>query len=163
MANLLVAICADVAPLTLMLTVTDDGATAPTLEIVNSQAFMFWPDDVVISTGGQTSVLPAKVTPGIAAVSLMVIPSSVKTWVAGPPADADAANATPRSTRARPSGTRGLTSFRMNALHVDRDRPPRSARTRSAQIGTGEVSALPEHAARKPRPRLVAKPGDPVD
>jgi hypothetical protein len=51
----------------------------PVLEIVNSHAFSFAPDEAVISTGGHTSVSPLKVTPGIDEVSCSASPLSVIT------------------------------------------------------------------------------------
>src|ERR1035437_4092660 len=119
MANLWAAACAGVMPLTVMVTARELGATAPVLEIVNSHAARFSPDEVVISMGGHTRVLPLKVTPGIDEVSCRVIPRSVKTWGRAPSTGADAATPAPIRTTARPSVTRGVASFRTIALPWD--------------------------------------------
>jgi hypothetical protein len=79
MANLSAAASAGVIPAMVIVTTTVLGATAPVLEIVNSHAARFLPDELVISIGGHTSVLPLKVTPGMDEVSCRVIPLSVKT------------------------------------------------------------------------------------
>src|ERR1035437_7977297 len=65
MANFLAAACAGVMPLTVMVTARELGATAPILEIVNSHAARFSPDEVVIIIGGDTSVLPLEVAAAI--------------------------------------------------------------------------------------------------
>src|ERR1035437_6355815 len=69
MANFLAAACAGVMPLAVMVTARELGATAPVLEIVNSHAARFSPDEDVISIGGHTSAVPLKVTPGVVEVS----------------------------------------------------------------------------------------------
>src|ERR1035437_4172467 len=127
MANFLAAACAGVMPLAVMVTARELGATAPILEIVNSHAARFSPDEVVISIGGHTSVLPLKVTPGIDEVSCRVIPLSVKTWGAARSAGPDAAAPAPMRTTARPSMTRGVASFRTDCPTLGlKDRLPRS-------------------------------------
>src|ERR1035437_1625586 len=100
MANLWAAACAGVMPLAVMVTARELGATAPVLEIVNSHAARFSPDEDVISIGGHTSAVPLKVTPGVVEVSCSVITSSVKTWGRAPSTGADAA-AAPRSEERR--------------------------------------------------------------
>jgi hypothetical protein len=49
-----------VAPLTVIVTVTESGGIAPVLEIVNTQAGSLAPDEVRIRTGGHTSVPPLR-------------------------------------------------------------------------------------------------------
>src|SRR5664280_1911653 len=119
MAEFLAAACAGVMPLALMVAARELGTTAPVLEIVNSHPARFSPEEVVISIGGHTSVLPLKVTPGMDEVSCRVIPLSVKTWGAARSAGPDAATPAPIRTTARPSMTRGVASFRTSALPWD--------------------------------------------
>jgi hypothetical protein len=78
MANLPAAASAGLIPTTVIVTTIESGVTAPVLEIVNSHAARFLPDELVISIGGHTSVLPLKVTPGMDEVSCRVIPLSVR-------------------------------------------------------------------------------------
>src|ERR1035437_5270692 len=112
MANLWAATWAGVMPLAVMVTGRELGATAPVLGHVNSHAARFSPDEVVISMGGHTSVLPLMVTPGLDELSCRVIALSVKTWGAAPSAGPDAAAREPMRTTARPSMTIGVASFR---------------------------------------------------
>src|ERR1035437_477627 len=112
MANLWAAACAGVMPLAVMVTARELGATAPVLEIVNSHAARFSPDEDVISIGGHPSAVPLKVTPGIDEVSCRVIALSVKTWGRVPSTGADAATPAPMRTAARPSIRNGAASFR---------------------------------------------------
>src|ERR1035437_10057295 len=102
-----------------MVTATALGATVPVLDIVNSHAARFSPDEVVTNVTGQTSVLPLKVTPGIEEVSCRVSPLSVS--ISGPAAlpGTDAATPAPMRTTARPSRMNGVASFRTSALPWD--------------------------------------------
>src|SRR5665811_2393650 len=142
MANLWAAACAGVIPLAVMVTTRELGATAPVLEIVNSHAARFSPDEDVISIGGHTSAVPLKVTPGVVEVSCSVIALSVRarlpTWFAG----GDAA-AAPIKTSARPSVRSGVASFRTMFLPLRR-LPPGTPGARS-----GPGASLPAACGRE--------------
>jgi hypothetical protein len=150
MANLSAATSAGVIPAMVIVTTTVLGATAPMLEIVNSHAARFSPDEVVISIGGHTSVLPLKVTPGIDEVSWRVSPLSAKTWEPAPSVGPDAATPAPMRTTARASMTRGAASFRTIALPWD------------SEIDCRELSASIRHRLRAAAQGTYGYPAYPV-